>query len=126
MSAVESVSCESCTEGSRQLILCLVRPVKTREDYDRALDVIGSVIKAWDPYSLLAAGAPRDEFDMEIARLATRIRHIHSVDDASREVSAVFGDCFSSEEFPVQSCADVGAKLFHALESAHLLSTAKA
>ena len=100
--------------------------MKTREDYDRALDVIGSVIKTWDPYLLLADGEPRDEFDMEIARLVTRIRHIHSAGDAAREVSAVFGDCFSSEEFPVQSCADVGAKLFHALASAHLLSKAEA
>ncbi len=76
--------------------------------------------------SLLAAGAPRDEFDAEIARLATRIRYIHSAQDAAREISAVFSDCFSPEESPAYSCAQIGAKLFDELQRAQLLSTEKA
>lgn len=39
---------------------------------------------------LVAGGAPRDEFDAEIARLVTRVPHIHSADDAAREISEVF------------------------------------
>ncbi len=106
--------------------LVLVRPVKTRADYDSTLEVVGAVINAWDPYSLLAGGAPRDEFYMEVARLVTRIPHIHSVADASREVSAVFARYFGPDEFSVDSCAEVGARLFDELQKAQLLSTPKA
>ena len=35
--------------------------------YMRALEVVGSVIHDWDPYGLIAGGAPADEFDSEIA-----------------------------------------------------------
>ncbi|MFL6519519.1 MAG: hypothetical protein ACJ8NS_04805 [Chthoniobacterales bacterium] len=96
--------------------------MKTRADYDSAIDVVGAVINAWDPGSLLASGAPRDEFDMEIARLVTRIRDIRSAADASREVAAVFSHYFGPEEFSVDSCSEVGARLFDELQKAHLLS----
>jgi Domain of unknown function (DUF1871) len=100
--------------------------MKTRADYDTAIDIVGAVIKDWDPYSLLATGAPTDEFDMEIERLVTRIPHIHSSADAAREIAAVFSHYFEAEDFPVEACTDVGAELFHQLEGAQLLSTPKA
>jgi hypothetical protein len=99
--------------------------MKTRADYDSAVDVVGTVINAWDSYSLLASGAPRDEFDMEISRLVTRIPHIRSAADASREVAAVFSHYFGPEEFSIDSCSEVGARLFDALQKAQLLSTPK-
>jgi hypothetical protein len=98
----------------------------TRADYDSAIDIVGAVINAWDPGALLASGAPRDEFDMEIARLVTRIPHICSSAEASREVAAVFSHYFGPEQFSVDSCSEVGARLFDALQNAQLLSTPKA
>jgi hypothetical protein len=100
--------------------------MNTRADYDAATDVVAAVISAWDPYSLLAGGAPRDEFEMEVARLVTRIPHIRSAADASREVAAVFSHYFSPEDFSSESCSEVGARLFDELQKAHLLSAPKA
>ena len=100
--------------------------MKTRADYETAIEVVGSVINAWDPYSLLASGAPRDEFDAEIARLVTRVPHIRSPDDAVREISSVFSAAFEREYFTVPDCAEVGTRLFARLEEARLLSTTKA
>jgi hypothetical protein len=94
--------------------------MKTRHDYKVALDTVGAVVRAWDPYNLLAGGAPQDEFDGELAKLATHIPHIHSAADATQAVSIVFSKAFGSEFAPV-SCAEVGEKLFNALAEAGLL-----
>lgn len=100
--------------------------MKTRADYDTAVDTVGFAIKRWDPYSLLAGGAPPDEFDAEIAQLVTRVRYIHSASDAAREIAAVFAAAFEPEYFTPELCAEVGAELFDRLEAAQLLSTSKA
>ena len=97
--------------------------MKTRTDYDDAVATVGSVIRAWDPYSLLASGAPADEFDAEITRLVPRIRHIHSPADAATEISSVFSAAFEPEYFTPQACAEVGTRLFERLQEAGLLST---
>jgi hypothetical protein len=97
--------------------------LKTRTDYDRAFEVVKSVIDAWDPYSLLAGGAPPDEFELEVGKLLPRIEHIHTPEDAVREVVSVFGQCFDRKEFTPESCADVGARLYSKLEAAGLLAT---
>ena len=36
--------------------------------------LVTRVIAEWDPYALLAGGAPRDEFDAEIASVATQVQ----------------------------------------------------
>ena len=77
--------------------------MKTRSDYDAALDVVASVINAWHPYSLIEGGSPSDEFGAEIAALVSRIRHIHSEGDAAREIATVFEPTFTPE-----ACAKVG------------------
>jgi hypothetical protein len=94
--------------------------MKTRHDYKVALDTIGAVVRAWDPYGLLAGGAPQDEFDGEIAKLATHIPHIHSAADATQAVSIVFSQAFEPVFTPA-ACTEVGAKLFSALIEAGLL-----
>jgi len=99
--------------------------MKTRSDYDSAIDIVRAVITAWDPYSLLASGAPRNEFDVEVALLVTRIPHIRSAAEASREVAAAFSHYFNPEEFSVGSCSEVGAKLFDELQKAQMLSLPK-
>jgi len=97
--------------------------VKTRSYYDAAIEPIGSVINAWDPYSLHTGGAPRDEFEPEIARLVARIPRIHSLGDAAREISVVSSATFKQQRFTVGVCADVGAKLYERPQNAGLLST---
>jgi len=89
--------------------------VKTRKEYDLALDVIGKVINEWDPYCLLEGGAPKDEFDAEILQLATYIPRISTPDDASLAVSEVFSKMFEPDRFELELCRDVGKSLYDAL-----------
>jgi hypothetical protein len=99
--------------------------MKTRSDYDAALDVVASVINAWDPYRLIGGGGPSDEFEAEIAALVPRIRHIHSEEDAAREIATVFARAFDST-FTPEACAKVGAQLYSRLQEASLLATSDA
>ena len=95
--------------------------MRTRKDYELALDVIGAVVRSWDPYALLSEGAPESEFDAEIARLATRVPHIHSAADAALAVAEVFADAFESSFTPA-ACSEVGTQLFSGLSQAGLVS----
>jgi hypothetical protein len=99
--------------------------MKTRGDYDATLDVVAAVINAWDPYSLLEGGSPPDEFDAEIAALVPRIRHIHSEEDAAREIATVFTKAFDPT-FTPEACTEVGAQLYSRLREASLLATSDA
>jgi hypothetical protein len=96
--------------------------MKTRSDYDAALNVVASVINAWDPYSLIEGGSPSDEFEAEVAALVPRIRHMHSEGDAAREIATVFVKAFDST-FTPEACGRVGAQLYSRLQEADLLAT---
>ena len=95
--------------------------MKTRSDYDAALNVVASVINAWDPYSLIEGGSPSDEFEAEVAELVPRIRQIHSEADAAREIASAFANAFDSS-FTPEACASVGAQLYSRLREADLLA----
>jgi hypothetical protein len=89
--------------------------MKDKADYKLAIKIVGTVIRAWDPYALLAGGSPKDEFDAEIARVVTQIPRINSSQDAAFAISRVFSASFESEYFTPEACAEVGAELFKAL-----------
>src|SRR4249920_3667360 len=95
--------------------------MKTREEYEAALAVIKRVVNEWDPYSLVAGGSPEDEFDGEIAELATHIPRIQSAKDAAAAVSSVFSSAFEPHLFTPQACAEIGAKLYAELVQAGLV-----
>ncbi len=84
---------------------------------DRRFAVVRDVIHEWDPYLLLAGGAPNDEFDSEIRSIVKQIPRIGSANDAAGAVSRVFMSAFSNDaRFSTENCAAVGAKLYAALE----------
>jgi hypothetical protein len=95
--------------------------LKTKADYVRACRVVKRVIDEWDPYSLLAQGAPRDEFEAEVAAIARLIPTMHSRDAAAQAVSGVFSAAFEAKYFGLEACRRVGARLFDALRSDGLL-----
>ena len=95
--------------------------MKTEADYKRAIEVVGSVIRRWDPYALLAHGAPSDEFDPLITRLVVQIPRIGSAHDAAQAVSRVFSSAFQPEGFSLEDCATVGSELFDALSAQKLV-----
>ncbi len=83
--------------------------------YKRALEVVGAVVREWDPYRLIAGGAPADEFDSEIAAVVTQILRIKTEKVAVLALSRVFSSAFEPERFTPEQCREVGKKLFVAL-----------
>lgn len=83
--------------------------------YKLAFEVVGTVIRAWDPYSLLALGAPKDEFDSEIASVVGQIQRIRSAEDAALVISRTFSSAFEPPLFTSEYCQEVGRDLFAAL-----------
>lgn len=83
--------------------------------YKRALEVVGSVIRAWDPCELIAGGAPANEFDSEIAAVVTQIPRIKTEREAVLALSQVFSTAFEARGFTPEQCADAGRKLFAGL-----------
>ena len=86
-----------------------------KKEYKRAVDVIGQVIRAWDPYGLLAGGAPTDEFNSEIAAVVRQIDRINSPKDAAEVISRVFASSFETDLFTPIKCFEIGERLHAAL-----------
>jgi hypothetical protein len=59
----------------------------SRDIYEKLVTVVGGVIRNWDPYGLLAGGAPSNEFDQEIALVAARVKQIKTETDCVPPVS---------------------------------------
>jgi hypothetical protein len=95
--------------------------MKTRDDYKRALAAVTSVVHCWDPYGLLAGGAPSDEFDPEIAQVVTRIPHIHTAQDAANALSLVFSEAFEPDLFTPELCLQPGSQLYTLLKEMGLV-----
>jgi hypothetical protein len=90
----------------------------SRADNERAFAVVRTVIHAWDPYGLINAGAPADEWDDEIARIVAKVPYITSESDATNVISSVFTAAFQPEGFSVKDCAPVGERLYQSLINA--------
>lgn len=99
--------------------------MKSRSDYQQAIEIIGSVIRAWDPYCLIAEGAPSDEFDAEIAEITARAQEFHGAADVARVVSEVFSASFGpGEKFSESDCSEPAGQIFQGLGHAKLLPDA--
>lgn len=85
--------------------------------YKRALELVGLVVRAWDPYALIAGGAPADEFDSEITAIVTQIPQIKTEKEAALALSRVFSSAFEADRFTPQQCTEAGKKLFAALSA---------
>ena len=97
--------------------------MKTRADYERALQAVREVVHRWDPYGLLAGGCPPDEFDREIAAVVAQIPRIRSRADAVQVLSRVFSSAFERARFRPGDCAAAGAELFDVLSAQRLLAS---
>jgi len=95
--------------------------MRDRGEYERAVHVVGQVIRDWDPYGLLESGAPADEFDTEISLLVARIPRMTSEALAAQAISEVFSAQFEPELFTPDTCAGPARELFARLTSAGLL-----
>jgi hypothetical protein len=89
----------------------MIREVKRRER-EKIFEAVRSVINEWDPYDLLANGAPDDEFGMEISAVIRQLDRIRSPLEASHVISRVFSSSFEPELFQVEHCQSVGERLY--------------
>jgi len=95
-----------------------------RAKYQQMWDITAGIIKSWDPYGLLGAGAPGDEFDHEIASLIAQIPRIHSAADAAQAISRIFSSSFDAHTFSEEECSEVGQRLYAALGEQGLIYAA--
>jgi hypothetical protein len=95
--------------------------VKDRRDYEQALGIVGTMIRAWDPYSLIAEGAPADEFDDQIAKITARVPDFYGIDEIARAISDVFSASFGPGSFTPVDCLLPAQEIFMELRRAKLL-----
>ena len=98
--------------------------MQARDNYKQALAVVASVIRQWDPYSLLEGGASADEFDAEIAKVAARVPYMRSGQEAAQVLSEVFSEAFEPHLFTPEACEAPGSSLFTRLAENGLASHA--
>ncbi|SDR20667.1 hypothetical protein SAMN05428982_3616 [Pseudoxanthomonas sp. CF385] len=98
--------------------------MKDRRDYEKAIEIVGSVIRAWDPYCLIAEGAPIDEFDGQIAKITARVPGFHSSEDAAQAISDIFSRSFGPDTFSAADCLGPAQQIFTELGRAELLPAA--
>lgn len=92
----------------------MTREVK-RQEREKIFNAVRSVIHDWDPYDLIAGGAPDDEFDSEISAVIRQLDRIRSAGDACHVISRVFSSSFEPELFQIEHCRSVGERLYEVL-----------
>jgi len=99
--------------------------MKDLRDYEKAIEIIGGIIRAWDPYCLIQEGAPADEFDGEIAKITSRVPSFRNSSDAAQAISEVFLASFGQgEKFSPVDCSEPAEQIFLELGRANLLPAA--
>ena len=93
-----------------------------RAEYDQATGLVRGLMHAWDPYGLLAGGAPDDEFDVEIACIVRELPRIADATDATRVLAEMFAESFGEPfDLEMQRCQEYGRQLFVTLRASCLL-----
>lgn len=70
---------------------------KMRSEYENIFSFIKSTINKLDPIGLLNRGAPEDEYDHEIAKIASGLRTCNKVEDVQELIYKVFKENFGNE-----------------------------
>jgi hypothetical protein len=97
--------------------------VRTRGQYDQALAICRDAIAHWDPFALLAGGAPPDEYNAEVSSLVPKLSGARSGDDVARAIEEVFGSGFGRDQVYPGNCAKVAAIVYAQLKAAGLLTS---
>ncbi len=97
--------------------------MRSKAEYKAAFKIVRRVITNWDPYALIAGGAPANEFDHEAALITARVPNILSAESAATQLSQVFSAQFEPHLFGVEACMAIGTELFEELLSAGIVGT---
>jgi hypothetical protein len=74
--------------------------MKTREEYDDGFRIVRAALASWDPFDLLVAGAPEDEWDHKVESILPRIQRARTPADVAREIAVLFGDSIGGRRYP--------------------------
>jgi hypothetical protein len=96
--------------------------MRTRQDYERAIGIVGESLRRTDPYCMIQDGFPDDELDPEIGRIVARIRETSSQDDIANIISDVFNKQFSDSYSP-KEFTTVATEIYLALVEAGLIQS---
>ncbi|WP_313431937.1 DUF1871 family protein [Siminovitchia terrae] len=70
---------------------------KAKERYFRFSNVVEKHINYWDPMELLSLGAPDDEYEVEIQRIADALPQIRAESDLALKIKEVFDHAFDGD-----------------------------
>lgn len=93
--------------------------------YKEIIEVVTTVVNEWDPYDLINAGAPENEFVHEVAQIAAKIHEINTPTELAEVISKVFSIGFGPQYFSVSACMQVASQLFADLQTHGLLEQKK-
>ena len=92
-----------------------------KHDYQETVHIVMQSLNEWDPYELIEAGAPENEFTEEATRIAAKIKKIETPTDLAHAISDVFSRSFDSDVFSVEECLPVASKILSDLKVRRLL-----
>lgn len=88
-----------------------------KQSYQETVEIVTTIINEWDPYDLISAGAPDNEFSHEVTQIVAKIDWINTPTALAEVISSIFSKEFESELFTIEECMPVASKLFTALKT---------
>jgi len=87
---------------------------------DKYFTLVKEIVNKIDPIGLLKQGAPSDEYEEEIQRIAAKFRICNSTEDIQKLVYNIF-----KENFGQETAGDISLYLDIAQQLSHLLKSRK-
>ena len=88
---------------------------------EKARAIIRGLVHKWDPYALIAHGAPANEWDDEVEQIVERIHRFESPMDGARVLSEVFSSSLGPAGFEPERCREWAEELHQALAATGLI-----
>ena len=92
-----------------------------KHDYQEIVHIVMEALNEWDPYELIEAGAPENEFTEEATRITAKIEKTETPIELAHVISEVFSRSFDNDVFSVEECLPVASRILRHLEERRLL-----
>jgi hypothetical protein len=89
--------------------------------HQEIVHIVLHALNEWDPYELIDAGAPENEFTEEATRIAAKIKKTETPTELAHVISDVFSRSFGSDVFSIEECLPVASRILLDLEVRRLL-----
>lgn len=92
-----------------------------KHDYREIVHIVKQALNEWDPYDLIAGGAPENEFTEETTQIAAKIKKTETPAELALVISDLFTRNFESALFSVEECLPVAYRILSDIEARRLL-----